>query len=325
MESVRRVIRSQQKSFATEKVYCYWIRQLIKYGKYISPDQISPEGVDQFLTHLAVDRHVSPNTQNQAFTALVFLFRHVLQRELVNINATRSKEKPFLPTVLPQHQVEEILCYLKEPFKTMILLAWGAGLRKSEILRLRIKDVDFHNKAIIVRQGKGRKDRVTVLPMRAQEGLKALINKASVYHQFDCDEGFPDVYMPFALAKKFPQQAKSLHWRFIFSSHQRSLDPRSGKEMRHHINASTLERALRSAVKTARIQQKVTCHTFRHTFATQLLENGYDIRTVQELLGHNDVKTTQIYTHILKRGGNAVISPADHNQHEFSRIQQLPH
>ena len=213
--------------------------------------------------------------------------------------------------ILARHEVEDILSHLAHPFSTMIELAWGAGLRKTEILRLRIKDIDFDQKAIIVREGKGRKDRVTVLPERCVDGVRQTIKSAEHYHFIDCEEGFPCVEMPFALAKKFPNQAKSLHWKFIFPSYKRSIDPRGSEERRHHIHPSALEKNLRKAVAKTKIAKKVTCHTFRHSFATQLLEAGYDIRTVQELLGHNDVKTTQIYTHVLKRGGNAVISPAD--------------
>lgn len=311
MAQVRSVVRVQQKAFATEKTYCYWINQFIRFCGYQSPDEICAEDVTRFLTHLSVNRHVSPNTQNQALCALVFLFRHVLNRPLENIDAVRSKEQIRIPVVLSRSEVEAILEQLCHPYKTMVELAWGAGLRKSEILRLRIKDIDFDQRTIIVREGKGRKDRVTVLPERCITGLEQTIKSAEHYHCLDCEEGFPSVQMPFALAKKFPRQAKSLHWKFIFPASKRSSDPRGSEERRHHVHPSALEKQLRKAVLLSRVRKKVTCHTFRHTFATQLLESGYDIRTVQELLGHSDVKTTQIYTHVLKRGGNAVISPAD--------------
>ncbi len=313
MRQVRSVIRVQQKAFTTEKTYCYWINQFIRFCDYQSPDEICAQDVTRYLTHIAVNRHVSPNTQNQALCALVFLFKYVLVRPLENIDAVRSKEQTRIPVVLSRNEVEAILELLPHPFKTMIELAWGAGLRKNEILRLRIKDIDFDQRTIIVREGKGRKDRVTVLPQRCIVGLEQTIKSAEHYHYLDCDEGFPSVQMPFALAKKFPSQATSLHWKFIFPSYKRSVDPReaNSKERRHHAHPSGLEKQLRKAVSLSQVRKKVTCHTFRHSFATQLLESGYDIRTVQELLGHSDVKTTQIYTHVLKRGGNAVISPAD--------------
>lgn len=311
MQQVRNEIRVQQKALTTEKTYCYWISFFIRFSRFRSPNEITCEAVTPFLTYLAVERHVSPNTQNQALCALVFLFRHVLHKPLENIDAVRAQEHRRLPVVLSRTEVESILEHLSSPYKTMVELAWGAGLRKTEILRLRVKDIDFEQNSIIVREDKGRKDRVTVLPSRSLEGIKAAIKTTEHYHLLDCEQGFPTVEMPFALAKKFPNQASSLHWKFIFPSYKRSIDPRSGEERRHHIHPSPFEKHLRNAVKNANIRKKVTCHTFRHTFATQLLESGYDIRTVQELLGHTDLKTTQIYTHVLKRGGNAVISPAD--------------
>lgn len=311
MDRVIRVIRVRQMAYATEKTYCYWIRYFIRYGRYQSPNQISADDVTPFLTHLAVAKKVSPNTQNLAFSAILFLFRNVLNLPLENINAIRSKQQQRIPVVLTTNEVIRILSHLSQPYRTMIELAWGAGMRKMEIHRLRIKDIDFDRKCITVREGKGRKDRITVLPDRCVEQLHACIRRATNYHSFDCDEGFPNVHMPYALSKKYPNHAKSLNWKFIFPSGKRAIDPRDKQEKRHHLHPSALEKHLRAAVEKSRVRKKVTCHTFRHTFATQLLESGYDIRTVQELLGHSDIRTTQIYTHVLRRGGNAVISPAD--------------
>ncbi len=311
MQRVQEIMRARYLALATEKSYCYWIRYFIRQQKPSSPEAMTGEQVTAFLSWLATEQNISPATQNQAFNALVFLFRHVLQRQLTDIQATRAKENRRVPVVLSATEIDQVLQNLKEPYLTMMRLAWGSGLRKMEILRLRIKDLDFERRALTVRSGKGDKDRITVLPQSVCEPLQRFMTRSARLHQMDLDEGFGSVEMPYALAKKYPSQARSLHWQFVFSAGQRSIDPRSGEERRHHLHHSTLDRALRAAVVAAKIPKRISCHTFRHSFATQLLENGYDIRTVQELLGHSDVKTTQIYTHVLKRGGNAVISPAD--------------
>lgn len=311
IKSVKDVIRSRHMALATEKTYCYWIRFFIRYQRYKSRGDISPNDVTGFLTHLAVNRHVSPSTQNQAFSALLFLFRHVLALPLDNIDAVRAKETVRIPVVLTSNEVNAILSKLKQPYKTMIQLAWGTGMRKMEIFRLRIKDVDFERRSITVREGKGRKDRITILPECTIEELEYKVRQSLHFHSLDVEEGFSSVEMPYALEKKYPNQEYNQHWKYIFAAPKRGVDPRSGLERRHHLHPSVLEKQLRQAVRASGVLKKVSCHTFRHTFATQLLESGYDIRTVQELLGHSDVKTTQIYTHVLNRGGNAVISPAD--------------
>ncbi len=311
MKKVRDTLRFKQMALSTEKNYCYWIGFFIRHHNYASPEAIRSDDVTSFLTHLAVIRHVSPSTQNQAFNALLFLFRHVLNVPLDNVDAVRAKEVRRIPVVLSNSEVQAVVEQLNPPFRTMIQFAWGAGMRKMEILRLRIKDIDFERQSITVREGKGRKDRVTVLPQCAVEDVRQAIGKTEYFHQQDIVEGFGTVEMPYALAKKYPNQASSLHWKFVFCANQRSVDPRSGVERRHHLHPSALEKRLKSAVVRSGVRKKISTHTFRHTFATQLLESGYDIRTVQELLGHSDVKTTQIYTHVLNRGGNAVISPAD--------------
>lgn len=311
MHKVVEVMRVQQVAFATEKTYCYWIRYFIRFNNYRSPGDIRSEDVTPFLTYLAARKRVAPSTQNQAFYAVLFLFRHVLNLPLENVNAVRAKEPQRIPVVLTTKEVLSVLERLPAPYRTMVELAWGAGLRKMEILRLRVKDVDFERSCITVREGKGRKDRVTVLPECAREGLEMCIRRAVNLHRLDVEEGFPNVEMPFALAKKYSNYARSVAWRFVFSSEGRGVDPRSGEERRHHIHPTALGRQIQRAVVGAELRKKISCHTFRHTFATQLLEFGYDIRTVQELLGHSDLRTTQIYTHVVKRGGNAVRSPAD--------------
>jgi len=314
MRRVRDCLRLRQMAFSTEKVYCHWIRYFIHQQRIRNPAEMDGEKLTDFLTFLAVERKVSPNTQNQAFNALLFLFRHVLQRPPENIQAVRAQERRPIPVVLTTREVELVLANLAAPYSTMIELAWGAGLRKAEILRLRVKDVDFERRELTVRQGKGGKDRRTVLPERTIEPLRAYIKRVELLHALDVTEGFGAVQMPYALARKFPGESRSLRWQFIFAAPLRTTDPVTGEIRRHHLHATTLEKSLRLAVRKSGIAKRVTCHTFRHTFATQLLEIGYDIRTVQELLGHNDVSTTQIYTHVLNRGGKGVISPADRSQ-----------
>ena len=311
LHEVRRVIRLRHLALTTEKTYLYWIRYFIRHQGYRRAEQIHAKGVDNFLSYLATQKQVSPNTQNQALCALAFLFRYVLQRDLKGVNAVRARQQQRIPVVLTMPEAQLIIRHLPFPFSTMIKLAWGAGLRKAELLNLRIKDVDFDIHCLTVRQGKGGKDRVTVLPNAVISDFKQLIELAEAFYQDDIKQGFGEVSMPYALAKKFPNEAKALHWRYLFSASKRGIDPISGREKRHHIHPSGLEKKLRQAVRNSGIRKKVTVHTFRHTFATQLLQNGYDIRTVQELLGHTDLKTTQIYTHVLQRGGNAVISPLD--------------
>lgn len=311
MNTVREAMRRKGFAYATEKSYCYWVRYFIRFHKMQHPQTMAEPEVEIFLSYLANQKNVAPRTQNQAFYALVFLYREVLKKPLEGVDAARSSKEPAIPVVLSTAEVQCILSLMKDPYRLMVLLAYGAGLRKMEILRLRIKDIDTERLTITVRQGKGFKDRISVLPQAAVEPIKVMINRTGRLHALDVDEGFPNVAMPFALAKKYPQEVSSLHWQFVFSANSRSIDKRSGEERRHHIYPSTFERALRAAVRQSGILKRVTCHTFRHTFATQLLESGYDIRTVQELLGHSDVKTTQIYTHVIKRGGHGVISPAD--------------
>lgn len=311
LERIRACMRLKHLARATEKAYCYWIRYFIRQQGIRHPDDMDAGTRTAFLTYLAVEQHVSPNTQNQAFNALLFLFRHVLQRPLDDIQAVRAKERRYVPVVLTTPEVERVLEHLPQPFATMVQLAWEAGLRKIEILRLRVKDIDFERREITVRQGKGGKDRRSVLPQCTRDALRDCTARTERLHALDLTEGFGAVEMPYALSRKYPGESRSLRWQFVFAAPQRGVDPLSGEIRRHHVHPSTLEKALRLAVHKSGLTKRVTCHTFRHTFATQLLESGYDIRTVQELLGHSDVKTTQIYTHVLNRGGLGIISPAD--------------
>lgn len=308
---VRDCMRLRHLALATEKTYCYWIRYFIRQQHIKHPDAMEGDKVTAFLTYIAVHQHVSPNTQNQAFNALLFMFRHVLQRPIENIQAIRAKERRYVPVVLTTREVEQVLAHLPQPYLTMAQVAWGAGLRKIEILRLRVKDIDFERQEITIHQGKGGKDRRSVLPQCTVEALRQFVARIEHLHALDINEGFGAVEMPYALARKYPTESHSLRWQFVFAGAHRASDPISGEIRRHHLHPSTLEKAMRFAVHKSGLNKRITCHTFRHTFATQLLESGYDIRTVQELLGHADVSTTQIYTHVLNRGGSAVISPAD--------------
>jgi integron integrase len=266
--------------------------------------------ISQFLTWLAVERRVSAATQSQAFNAIVFLYRKVLDIQLDHIdNVIRAKPTRRIPVVFTRHEVTAILNNLRQPYRLMVSLMYGSGLRLMETLRLRLKDIDFDRLVILVRESKGNKDRVTILPEKLVPDLQRAMARVGKLHALDLEEGYGEVQMPYALARKYPNQAGSVHWQFLFAANQRSIDPVSRKERRHHVYESTLQRAVKNAMHSANIHKHGSCHTFRHSFATHLLEDGYDIRTVQDLLGHSDVKTTQIYTHVLKRGGNAVRSP----------------
>lgn len=277
------------------------------------PQTLGADHVKEFLTHLAVQRNVAASTQNQALNALNFLYTQIIGRPLGDVTQlARAKKAPKIPVVFERDEISAILAVITPTHKLPVQLMYGSGLRLMECLRLRIKDVDFYRKSIIVRSGKGGKDRVTVLPELLVASLQSRINEVRHYHAADIEAGFGAVWMPDALARKYPSEACSLHWQYLFCSHKRSIDPRDDFERRHHIDDSTLQRAVKRAINLAKIYKKGSCHTFRHSFATHLLDDGYDIRTVQELLGHKDLKTTQIYTHVLNRGGHAVKSPLQH-------------
>ena len=274
------------------------------------PSDMGAQEVSQFLTWLAVHRRVSAATQNQAFNAIVFLYRKVLDIQLEHIdNVIRAKQSRRIPVVFTRHEVAAILHQLEQPYRLMVSLMYGSGLRMMETLRLRLKDIDFDRRAILFREVKGNRDRVTVLPETLIPDIERAIRRVSGLHETDLDEGYGEVQMPYALARKYPDQAYSLHWQFLFAANKRSTDPVSGTKKRHHIYESTVQRAVKTALRSANIHKQGSCHTFRHSFATHSLEDGYDIRTVQDLMGYEDVKTTQIYTHVLNRGGKGVVSP----------------
>jgi integron integrase len=276
------------------------------------PKDMGSQEIEAFLTHLAVDQKVAASTQNQALNALLFLYRHVLRQDLdLPIEAVRAKRPKRLPTVMTREEVQRVLAALSGTHQLISKVLYGSGLRLVECLRLRVKDVDFAQHQIIVRDGKGMVDRITILPDSLIAPLQEHLPRVQMLHQQDLADGYGAVYLPFALERKYPNAHQEWCWQYIFPAKRRSQDPRTGVTRRHHIHESTLQKAVRKAARLAGIAKPINCHTFRHSFATHLLESGYDIRTVQELLGHKDVRTTMIYTHVLNRGGMAVRSPLD--------------
>lgn len=311
LDQVRDVIRLKHYSYRTEQSYVGWIRRYILFHNKQHPKDMGGAEVEAFLTHLAVEGHVSASTQNQAFSALLFLYRNVLNQDLGALDAIRAKRSNYLPTVLTKGEVRSVLENISGVYGLVIRVLYGSGLRLSEGLSLRIKDIDFAQRQIVARDTKGNESRVTMLPDSLIEPLQEHLLKVKRLHQLDLDQGYGSVYLPFALERKYPHADRAWIWQFVFPSTGRSRDPRSGIIRRHHLHESGVQKTLKQAVRAAGIAKRIGCHTFRHSFATHLLEDGYDIRTVQELLGHKDVKTTMIYTHVLNRGGRGVRSPLD--------------
>jgi integron integrase len=311
LDQVRDVIRLKHYSYRTEQSYVGWIRRYILFHNKQHPKDMGGAEVEAFLTHLAVEGHVSASTQNQAFSALLFLYRNVLNQDLGALDAVRAKRSNYLPTVLTKGEVRSVLENISGVHGLVIRVLYGSGLRLSEGLSLRIKDIDFAQRQIVARDTKGNESRVTMLPDSLIEPLQEHIRKVKRLHELDLDQGYGSVYLPFALERKHPHADRAWIWQFVFPSTGRSRDPRSGIIRRHHLHESGVQKTLKQAVRASGIAKRIGCHTFRHSFATHLLEDGYDIRTVQELLGHKDVKTTMIYTHVLNRGGRGVRSPLD--------------
>ncbi|MGH8523839.1 MAG: integron integrase [Gammaproteobacteria bacterium] len=312
LDQVRDVVRRRHYSIRTEQAYIHWIKRFILFHGKRHPRQMGAREVEAFLTHLAVAQKVSASTQNQALNALVFLYHHVLLQELGTIeNVERAKRPVRLPVVLTVEEVRAVLAELKGSVWLMAGLLYGSGLRLMECLRLRIKDLDFAMHQIVVRDGKGAKDRMTMLPAQLVEPLRSHLSKVKGLHERDLSESFGTVYLPYALERKYPNANREWGWQYVFPASKRSIDPMSGIERRHHIDPTVLQRGIRQAVRTAGLVKPASCHTLRHSFATHLLQGGYDIRTVQELLGHADVSTTMIYTNVLNRGGRGVVSPLD--------------
>jgi integron integrase len=311
-EEVRRVLRLKHYSMRTEVVYLGWIRRFIIANDRRHPRLMGVVEVEQFLSSLAVAGQVAASTQNQALSALLFLYKEVLGIELPWMeDVTRAKRPRRLPTVLSRGEMQDLLAQLDGRPWLLCSLLYGTGLRLMECLRLRVKDVDFSRNEITVRDGKGGKDRRTVLPKSLAEPLQREVERARALHATDLQAGFGAVHLPHALARKYPNAQHEFGWQYVFPSPRRSIDPLDGVERRHHFDDGTLSRSLKSACKRAGIVKPVSAHTLRHSFATHMIEAGYDIRTVQELLGHKDVATTQIYTHVLNRGAGGVVSPLD--------------
>lgn len=319
LDQVRDAIRLRHYSIRTEQAYTDWIRRFIVFHKKRHPSDMAEAEVTQFLTHLARVGNVAASTQNQALSALLFLYKEVLKVEIGWLdNVERAKKPAKLPVVLTADEVQRIFTHLNGREKLMAQLLYGSGLRLMECVRLRIKDVDFARAHITVRDAKGGKDRVTMLPINLAESLQMHVAAVQLQHQKDLADGFGTVYLPFALARKYPKAEKEWCWQYVFPSNRVSQDPRErrGTEApptlrRHHVEESSLQNAVKKAVRASGVAKPATCHSLRHSFATHLLENGYDIRTVQELLGHKDVSTTMIYTHVLNRPGIGVRSPLD--------------
>ncbi|MFN3545731.1 MAG: integron integrase [Thiobacillus sp.] len=312
LDQVRERIRVKHYSIRTETQYVQWVRRFVLFhGKRHPRDMGAPE-VEAFLTHLAVDGHVAAATQNQALSALLFLYKEVLGLDLPWLNdVTRAKRPQRMPVVLTRDEVHAVLDRMTGTYGLMARLLYGTGMRLMECVRLRVKDVDFGRGEILIRDGKGAKDRVTMLPQSLVGPLQAHLQQRRALFDDDRQGGKATVYMPDALARKYPNSPTEWGWQYVFPSGSFSVDPRSGAERRHHLDEKLLQRAMKKAVQAAGLAKPATPHTLRHSFATHLLEAGYDIRTVQELLGHKDVATTMIYTHVLNKGGRGVRSPLD--------------
>ncbi len=312
LDQVQDKIRTLHYSRRTGKSYTHWIRKFILFHNKRHPKEMGAREIERFLTYLATGRNVSPATQNQAFSAILFLYRHVLKIDLDRIqDVRRAKRTANLPVVLTREETRQVLDQLPQDQRLICALMYGSGLRLLECLRLRTKDIDFARREIIVRRGKGGKDRRTVLPDGLVNTLHSHLRKVRIQHEQDKKRNQGYVELPAALARKFPKASSSWLWQWVFPATRTYLHHETGERRRHHYHETALQRAVPKAALQAGIHKRVTCHTFRHCFATHLLENGYDIRTVQELLGHSDVSTTMIYTHVLNKGPNAVQSPLD--------------
>ncbi len=312
LDHVRETLRFKHLSLGTEKTYVDWIKRFIYFHNMQHPQYMKEPEVMRFLNDLANRRNVSASTQNQALCAILFLYKHVLKTEMEWVDNIEWAKKPKkLPVVFTREEVGRILSFLHGQHRLIGLLMYGSGLRSIECLRLRIKDLDFDYNQITVRSGKGNKDRKTMFPSKVQDRIREQIARVEIIHDQDLSKGFGSVYLPYALDKKYPNANREIGWQYLFPAENLSKDPRSGKVRRHHVGKGAFQRAFKKALKKSGLYKNGTPHSLRHSFATHLLEAGYDIRTVQELLGHEDIRTTMVYTHVLNRGGKGVLSPAD--------------
>lgn len=313
LDQLSETLRAKHYSLRTEKTYISWVRRFILFHNKRHPREMGSPEINAFLSYLAVQKNVAASTQNQALSAILFLYRYVLKTELDEsaIGDLRPAKSKHIPTVLSKEEAKAVIKNMQGIYRLMAQILYGSGLRLMEVLRLRVKDLDFANHQIIVRDGKGENDRVSILPDVLLEPLRLHLNQIKAQHEKDLSEGFGTVYLPYALERKYPNANREWAWQYVFPSSTRSPDPKTGIIQRHHIHETALQKAVKEAARLAKIDKPVSPHTFRHSFATQLLQSGYDIRTIQELLGHKDVKTTMIYTHVLQKGAMGVKSPLD--------------
>ncbi|GAB1469997.1 integron integrase [Chloroflexota bacterium] len=313
LDQYREILRAKHYSRRTEETYLKWVRQYIRFHDVRHPREMGAPEIAAFITNLAVEKHIAASTQNQALSAILFLYRNVLNLPLdeTALGFLRPNKPKRVPTVLSKSEAKAVLDKMDGIYRIMGQLMYGSGLRLMECIRLRVKDLDFSNHQIIVREGKGEDDRITTFPDALLEPLRLYLKQVRALHETDLHAGYGTVYLPYALAEKYGNANREFAWQYVFPAPELSVDPVTGIKQRHHIHENNLQKAVKKAAKLAKIDKPVSPHTFRHSFATHLLQNGYDIRTVQELLGHKDVKTTMIYTHVLQRGGLAVKSPLD--------------
>lgn len=312
LDQLREIIRLKHYSIRTEQSYVDWAKRYILFHGKKHPKDMGAKEISAFLTHLAVDKNVSASTQNQALNALIFLYKELLKISVGDIGEVARAKRPIRrPVVMSRDEVKRVTDKMTGLQRLMAELLYGTGMRLMEGVRLRVKDIDFDLNQIIVRDGKGAKDRVTMLPQKLRPPLERHLSEVKAIHDRDLAAGNGHVYLPYALAEKYPNADKEWGWQYVFPARSISKDPRSGRVGRHHLHETALQSAMKNAVRAAGLTKPASVHTLRHSFATHLLEAGYDIRTVQELLGHKDVSTTMIYTHVLKQGAGAVRSPVD--------------
>lgn len=311
IDQLRAFIRFRNLAYKTEKTYIHWIIRFIRFNNMKHPSEMGAEEIERFLTHLSSNRSVSINTQKVALNAIMFMYKQFMGRIIENMNYRYAKSSRHIPVVLSPAEVATIISRAKSPYRLIFSLLYGAGLRVSECLGIRILDIDIERRILVVRGAKGGKDRTTLLPESLIEPIQSQMKQVKKLHEYDLTRGYGEVFLPFALDRKLPNAAREFKWQYLFPSSSVGADPRSGVIRRHHLHDSVVGKQLRQIVLELDLRKRVTCHTFRHSFATNLLERGYDLRTIQELLGHSDIKTTEIYTHVVKRGKLGVISPFD--------------